>query len=782
MSGIPTFGTGLLGVATFASVLATVLLLYEYATNETLYSGLTRVAAGSSTLALGGALVYLTVQFVTTDYSNAYVWQNTANYLPLVYKFTGVYSSNEGSILLWAFLSSTVITTTVFLQRFDVRGAPLVQSLSMGVVALFSGMLVSSSPFTPLRESLPDVAANGIPQDGTGLNPLLVDPFMAIHPPVTFSAYALLVVPFALGVTHFVARLRGHESPFVEWTEATTRWLRLSWILLTAAITLGGIWAYRVLGWGGFWSWDPVETAVLIPWLGLTTVVHTMNRYRRTGDYRYLAPAATSLLLPLTVYATTVVRSGVFRSVHSFASGGIGFGVLTLLGTTGVLAIAPATGHWFLETTGATEGDEATAASLLEQTTLFHTAVLGFIALAFVSIWGLSFPVLRNVATGVEVSVEARYYNLWSFPFVVGLLFTGGAYAQTSVSSKRTVAATLGAVAAVTAIVAVVPSSWQLASTEPFRPLYYRLIGGLSAPAIVPPAAYFAVAWSARYVRRVRRLRSRRVRLKETGVLLIHVGASVLIVAVTLVYVLSMTSSVGIAGATALNDSQTSEMYAVDDTDYEVQVTEYRVENTPSATEAALTPSEVLEVDQSADGVLIRGEITAVERYENATIAQIDGSSVWLAMDTASQSLESGQEVVARGRFFDPRTGNIDRLVYTNEPNMGLVSDPPQNVHRPRVVDNVFHVKLYRDGELVAEGDVAEQNYRDSEMRTNDAMIERDLSGDTYVVGTMTNDGLSVRVSRFPLANQIWFGVALMIAGMTLVFTFDPAAGVRGRD
>lgn len=778
-----TPGTALLGTAAFSSILATILLFYEYVVDERLFSRLTRAVAGITTLSLAVSLGYLTVQFVTEDYSNAYVWENTANYLSLLYKVTGVYAANEGSILLWALLASVVATATVFMRRFDARGARLVQSLTMGIVSVFSVMLVTASPFTPLSEAFPGLAANGTPLDGSGLNPLLVDPFMAIHPPITFSSYALLVVPFALGVSHFVAKLRGHESPFVEWIDSTTRWLRLSWVLLTAAITLGGIWAYRVLGWGGFWSWDPVETAVLIPWLGLTAVVHTLNRYRRTGSYRILAPVATAMLFPLVIYATTVVRSGVFRSVHSFASGGIGAGVLFLLGSTTLLAVGPAVVYWFIETTGTDETDGSTG-SLLEQATIFHAAVLAFITLAFVSMWGLSFPVLRNAASGIEVSVNARYYNLWSFPVVVFMLFAGGAYAQSELTSKRITLATIGVVLALTAIVGVTiaPTQWQLATPEAYSPLYYRLLGGLSALTIVPPAAYFASSWTARYVTRFRKIRSRQVRLKETGVVLIHVGAAVLIVAVTLVYVFSTTASVGIVGATALADGNDTVVRDVGNSSYSVEVTNYRTENDPSATNAALTPAEVLTVNESAAGVLVRGEITAVEQYENVTIAQVDGSSVWLAGDEDESLFRTGEAVVARGSLSTPRSPNIDRLVYTDDQNMGPVSNPPTNIYEPRVVDHIFDVTVYKSGSLVAQGSVAEQSYRDSEMRTNDALIQRGAGGDTYVVGTMTNDGMSVRVSRFPLANQIWIGVLLMIVGMSLVFVFDPVAGARSKD
>jgi cytochrome c-type biogenesis protein CcmF len=771
-----TLGTALLGIAAFGSVLATILLCYEYATDSPIAPRLTKAVAGVTTLSLTLALVYLTVQFLTGDYSNAYVWENTANYLPLLYKLTGVYASNQGSILLWALLTSAVATWTVLAGGFSGRGRRLVQALTMGVVSIFALMLVIESPFRPLGAVRPDVAGNGIPQDGSGLNPLLVDPFMAIHPPITFSAYALLVVPFALGVTHFVSKLRGHESVFEEWIDSTTRWLRGSWLLLTTAITLGGIWAYRVLGWGGFWSWDPVETAVLIPWIGLTAVVHTLNRYRTKGNYPVLAPAATAVLFPLVVYATTVVRSGVFRSVHSFASGGIGGGILVLLVATATLALAPALTYWFLRGDGDSDNG---AGSLLERTTVFHAAILAFVTLAFVSLWGLSFPLIRNVASGVEVSVDTQYYNLWSYPVVVFALFAGGAYAQLEIASERLTGWTVAAVAALSLLVGLVvaPPEWQLALTEPYEPLYYRVVGRLSILSVLPPAAYFAFSWVGRYVSRVRRIRSRQVRLKETGVVLIHVGAAVTVVAVSLIYVFSTTASVGIVGATELGETGDTAVQDLEDTPYTVAVTDYSTRNTPSIREAALTPTEVQQID--ASGVLVRGQVTATETFENTTIAQLDDSSVWLAADRGVVEFESEEEVIARGSLFDPRSENIDTLVYTDAENFGTATNPPVDVHRPRVVEHRFDVELYRDGELVTEGVVAEQSYSGTDMSTNDALIHRGPLGDTYVVGTMSSTGVSIRVSRFPLANQIWFGVLTMLVGMTALFIFDPASGVR---
>jgi cytochrome c-type biogenesis protein CcmF len=142
---------------------------------------------------------------------------------------------------------------------------------------------------------------------------------------------------------------------------------------------------------------------------------------------------------------------------------------------------------------------------------------------------------------------------------------------------------------------------------------------------------------------------------------------------------------------------------------------------------------------------------------------------------------EEGSVIVARGSLSDPRSENIDALVYTNGENVGPASAPPTDVYSPRVVDHRFDVQLYRGDTLVADGTVAEQSYRGRDMQTNDPLIERGITGDTYVVGTRTAGGLSIEISRYPLANQIWFGVAVMLVGMALVFLFDPVSGTTGR-
>jgi cytochrome c-type biogenesis protein CcmF len=575
-----TPGTTLIVVAAFTSGLAAILLGYSYLFRT---DDLRRPIVGAAAVTAGSlvtALVYLTYQFVVGDYTNAYVWQNSAEYLPLLYKITGVYANHAGSILLWATITSVVATWTVFSSYFDGRGSRLVQSLSLGIVAVFATMLSLESPFTPLSVAYPDISAGFVPPDGNGLNPLLVDPWMAIHPPITFSAYSLLVVPFALGVTHFVASLRGEESPFDDWLPSVISWARISWLLLTMAILFGAIWAYGVLGWGGFWSWDPVETAVLVPWLGLTASLHALNRYDTTGDYPLFAPTSLAGIFPLIVFATTVVRSGVFRSVHSFAAGGIGAGVLGLLGVTGTAAVVLPFSVWFRRAGGETE---TTSTDWLSRRTIYHWVVLAFVFLTFVAAWGLLFPVLRNAATGVEVSVGKDHYNLWSYPIIVVTLLAGGLYAVLDTGRRTLAAGATAAVAAVTVAAAFYAptGSWHLSDPVATDPLIYQVIGELSVLSIVPPAAFFAAAWTGRYVSRVRGVPSRAFKIRETGVVLIHVGAAVLIVAISFVYLFATASTVGVVG---IADATEDEPVVGTSTDgeYTVEVSGYETVPNPT--------------------------------------------------------------------------------------------------------------------------------------------------------------------------------------------------------
>lgn len=763
-----TPGTGLIIVAAFASGLASLLLTYSYVARIDDLRTPILAATGVTATSLVAALSYLTYQFVVGDYTNAYVWENTADYLPLLYKITGVYANHEGSILLWATLTAVITSWTIYSSYFDGRGSRLTQAIALGIVATFATMLIFESPFTPLEVAYPDTSAGFVPPDGDGLNPLLVDPWMAIHPPITFTAYSLLVVPFALGITHFVSTFRGEDSPFDEWLSSTIAWARISWLLLTAAILFGAVWAYGVLGWGGFWSWDPVETAVLVPWLGLTASLHALNRYDTTGEYPLFAPTSTAAIFPLIVFATTVVRSGVFRSVHSFASGGIGAGVLVLLGTTGTAAVGLPFAAWFRR---AGQESDRPSGQWLSRQTIYHWVVLAFVLLTFIAAWGLLFPVLRNAASGVEVSVGKDHYNLWSYPVILATLLAGGLYATLDTGRRRVaLAATAVATLATLAAAFYTPTgSWYLSDPSSIDPLIYQIVGNMSVLSVVPPAAFFGSAWIGRYVSRVRGVPSRPFAVRETGVVLIHVAAAVLIVAVSFIYLFSSTATVGVVGVA----NATAEDPVVGESpngQYTVEVTDYRTVPEPTLEEAARSPAELQRIDENV--TFVRGEITELDEIEGVSVARLDDSDVWLASADNETDFEVGSEVIARGTVVEgEQAGTL--YVYTNGQNLGPVSDPPQETYSPRVLSHELDVAVYNGDEKVAEGTLAEQQYKRSEMNTKDALIKRGLTGDTYAVGTINQVGASITINRYPLANQIWFAVATGMLGMLLLFVGD---------
>ncbi len=768
-----TAGTLLIVIAAFTGTLAAALLFYSYLAQTDEFRKPILLSSGIATLSLVVAHLYLTYQFIVGDYTNAYVYQNSADHLDLLYKITGVYANHEGSILFWATLTAIVATYTVYSSRFQGLGSRLVQSLSLGVVATFAFMLVTQSPFTPIEVAQSGVPDDYVPADGSGINALLIDPWMAIHPPITFASYALLVVPFALGVTHFVSLFRGQDSVFREWLPSMIIWLRVSWLLLTAAILFGAIWAYGVLGWGGFWSWDPVETAVLIPWLWLTATLHATNRYSKTGEYKLFAPAAAAFVFPLIIFATTVVRSGVFRSVHSFAAGGIGAGVLFLMVVTGILAIGLPLAYWLLN--GGDEG--STDRNWLSHGTIFHAVVLSFAVLAFISVWGLLFPVVRSTITGVEVSVGQDHYNLWSYPVVVAMLIVGGLYALLDMRKRRLAIGATVAITLATLVAAFIAPSgnWYLSDPAAHDPIVYRIVGNMSVLSIVPPSLFFAGTWAARFVSRAKGVPSRSFQMREAGILLIHVGAAVMIIAISFIYLFAASSSAVVVGLEDVGDNPEPIVEESDDGQYTIEVTGYESETTPDVEDAALAPEEVLTAYE--DTPLVRGEITAVDQIEGTAVAQLDGTDVWVAGDPDSVSFEEGEEIVALGSLFQFDSGDdvgADAYIYTDGDNMGTVADPPSDVHTPRVIDHQMDITVYEGDDEVASGTIAAQDHTDSEMNTNDPLIQRGLTGDTYIVATEIDEiGAGLTITEYPLANQIWLGVIMGMVGMVLLLVGD---------
>jgi len=268
--------------------------------------------AGTALLTL--AILYLTYMFITSDFSSVYVWKFSSRTLPLVYRISAVWAGQEGTFLLWGWM---VMVSAWFVSERMGWGDPFVrktQVITLLVALFFTHLAFLVSPFDSIFEQNPSLTPEFVKNDlpGQGLNPLLRDPWMAIHPPLVFIGYAGVTIPLAAALVFLFT----HDK---RWEAFARPWNRFAWLFLTLGIAVGGFWSYKVLGWGGYWAWDPVETSSFIPWLTISGLMHAAVMYRRRRLFDYLGPFLAVITFLLVVYATFITRSGLWESVHAFA-------------------------------------------------------------------------------------------------------------------------------------------------------------------------------------------------------------------------------------------------------------------------------------------------------------------------------------------------------------------------------------------------------------------------------------------------------------------------------
>lgn len=260
-------------------------------------------------------LVYLYILFFTTDISIDYVWRYTSITHPLQYKFAGVLAGMAGSLLfwIWAIITPWLYEEIKTIKRpvnKDIRDWTRIALFTVMIILMF--ILILHDIFKPTAANLLTSYPNGY-----GLNPLLQTELMVIHPPIVFLAYGFIAVPFAAALAYLIT---GHK----DWISYSFNWSRTGWLLLTLGIGMGALWAYVVLGWGGYWSWDPVETSSLLPWMILTGFLHTQLMYKRKKDYPILAPVLGVFSFVLVIFAAFVTRAGgLWVSVHTFGQANV---------------------------------------------------------------------------------------------------------------------------------------------------------------------------------------------------------------------------------------------------------------------------------------------------------------------------------------------------------------------------------------------------------------------------------------------------------------------------
>ncbi len=266
--------------------------------NDKKYDSLLYVILGNHTF----LLLLLSYYFLTTNLRFEYVSDYSANDLSIWYKLAGLWAGRDGTLLIWSWAT---ILTLVLERFFDKKSSKQRELTSLfGMILLLSLAIIQLyiNPFS-LNENTPD--------DGKGLNPLLLSPYMIIHPPIVFISYGMIVLLYASGISFLITEDK-------RWNDTIKRWGRGSWIGMSLALIIGGFWAYVTLGWGGYWAWDPVETAGLLPWFSMTTLLHTSIMSRRKKTYSVLGPLLAMLTFVLVLLESFVTRGGIWSSVHSF--------------------------------------------------------------------------------------------------------------------------------------------------------------------------------------------------------------------------------------------------------------------------------------------------------------------------------------------------------------------------------------------------------------------------------------------------------------------------------
>ena len=375
------------------------------APGDTPNSDLARRIASASALGLMVFVVLsfgtLVTAFVTSDFSIADVANNSHTLKPLIYKITGVWGNHEGSMLLWVLVLSLYAGAVAGLQR----GGARLTSAALGVQGLLAAAFILFILFT----SNPFLRLDPAPFEGAGLNPLLQDPGLAFHPPMLYAGYVGLSASFSYAAAALIV---GEEG----WARAARPFMLIAWIALTCGIALGSWWAYYELGWGGFWFWDPVENASLMPWLIATALLHSALATEKSGAFRTWTLLLAIGGFSLSLIGTFLVRSGVLSSVHAFASDPTrGFFIMMLI----LCAIGGALGLFAWRAPKLQGGATFDTVSRESALLLNNVFLVGSCAAVFI---GTLYPLALDALTGQKISVGPPYYALTFAPIFFALL------------------------------------------------------------------------------------------------------------------------------------------------------------------------------------------------------------------------------------------------------------------------------------------------------------------------------------------------------------------------
>ena len=438
-----------------------------------------RAGIGSFVATTAAAFALVWAAF-NNDFSVAYILHHSNRALPGPYKFAALWSGQEGSLLLWAWLLSIYGFVLRLRHKVDVKLTAYASTILAGIQIFFLLLLnFAATPFS--------LVSGTVPTDGFGLNPLLQYPEMVIHPPMLYLGYVGFAVPFAFALGALMMRYPGEK-----WIHITRRWTMVTWLFLTCGIFLGAHWAYSVLGWGGYWGWDPVENASLMPWLTGTAFLHSVMMQEKRGMMKSWNVWLIFSTFLLAIFGTLLTRSGLVSSVHAFAQSSIGTWFWTFL----VIVLSVCLFTFILQRDHLKAENKIESLVSRESSFLFNNLVL--LAACFTVLWGTLFPVLSEYVQGNKVTVGAPFYNRVAVPIGLFLLFLTGigpllAWRSSSFKSirKNFVLPTIAGIITAIVVIACGVRPWEIFTTSDQGSFYSFIAFTLAAVVVTAISAEF---------------------------------------------------------------------------------------------------------------------------------------------------------------------------------------------------------------------------------------------------------------------------------------------------
>ena len=523
-----------------------VLFLYDAKKCKT-DSAQIRTAARLGMLFISASLAMMIYYFIQDNFSVLYVWQYCASDMPLLYKIVAVFAGQQGTYLLWAWAS--LLFVWFIIEDYGFKNPLLVKTeLIAMVLATFILLLcIKSEPFKPILDMVTHV-----PEEGNGLNPVFVTIWMVIHPFVTFIAYATTIVPASAATVHLITGEAG-------WDKISRQWLRISWATISICMVTGGLWAYDLVGWGGFWIWDPVQTATLVLWLLITANLHIIAKYREGKYYTTIAPVSTILLFTSTIYVTLITRHGIVHSLHDFpgtpTSGLLVFGLVAFSIVITVFGVRK-----FLQTDTMDRQKKSIDAAyhkgsalatipkksmFSQQNTFLWTNIL-LAVIIFVGVWCLTYSFISQHLFNTNIIIPPEFFNLWcAIPIMLLILLTGVCMLYGRVPDTY-LKILLLLVFIASLLLALVPHHKLLDAESEFyisSSIFTQALGSISILSFVPTFIFTPLAILSKFLKDMVGMHGL-IRLRALGIHLIHLGSVLVVLGVIVTTSFDIPSSV----------------------------------------------------------------------------------------------------------------------------------------------------------------------------------------------------------------------------------------------